>query len=49
VVPSCTPLVMFGSRSVPHRATLTDGLRTEEIIAAARQFSNACEWMIVRD
>ncbi|MFL6044294.1 MAG: hypothetical protein ACJ72M_04160 [Propionibacteriaceae bacterium] len=26
---------------VPHLATLTDGLRTEEIIAAARQSSDA--------
>ena len=34
--------------SVPHLATLTDGLRTEEIIAAARQSSDARQWMTVR-
>jgi predicted dehydrogenase len=34
--------------SVPHLGTLTDGLRTEEIIAAARQSSDARQWMTVR-
>src|SRR5512133_510287 len=33
--------------SVPHLRTLTDGLRTEEIIAAARQSSDARQWMTV--
>jgi predicted dehydrogenase len=34
--------------SVPHLATLTDGLRTEQIIAAARQSSDARQWVTVR-
>ena len=33
--------------SVPHLATLTDGLRTEQIIAAARQSSDARQWVTV--
>ena len=33
--------------SVPHLATLTDGLRTEQIIAAARQSSDARQWLTV--
>jgi predicted dehydrogenase len=34
--------------SVPHLATLTDGLRTEEIISAARRSNEARQWVMVR-
>jgi predicted dehydrogenase len=33
---------------VPHLATLTDGLRTEEIISAARRSNKARQWVMVR-
>lgn len=33
---------------VPHLATLTDGLRTEEIISAARRSNQARQWVTVR-
>jgi predicted dehydrogenase len=35
-------------KSVPHLATLTDGLRTEEIIAAARKSNQERQWVTVR-
>jgi predicted dehydrogenase len=38
----------IGHENVPHLATLVDGLRTEEIIAAARQSNDARRWVTVR-